>query len=53
MDKVVSAFYAIITLLLNPLIYTLRNRDFQRVLGKALRRMKCRFFRQRGKAALT
>ncbi|XP_007068514.2 LOW QUALITY PROTEIN: olfactory receptor 11L1 [Chelonia mydas] len=40
MDKVMSVFYAIIILLLNPVIYTLRNRDFRRALGKALRSVK-------------
>ncbi|XP_038260919.1 olfactory receptor 11L1-like [Dermochelys coriacea] len=39
-DKVVSVFYAIIIPLLNPVIYTLRNRDFRRALGKVLRRVK-------------
>ncbi|XP_065260382.1 olfactory receptor 11L1-like [Emys orbicularis] len=43
MDKVVSVFYAIIIPLLNPVIYTLRNRDFKRALGKALRRVKAAF----------
>lgn len=37
-DKMVSAFYTILTPMLNPLIYSLRNKDvakaFSRVLGK-------------------
>ncbi|MBZ3871394.1 Olfactory receptor 2T27 [Sciurus carolinensis] len=39
-DKAVSAFYTILTPVLNPLIYSLRNRDvtgaLQRALGKCL-----------------
>uniref|UniRef100_A0A8C8RDZ1 Olfactory receptor n=1 Tax=Pelusios castaneus TaxID=367368 RepID=A0A8C8RDZ1_9SAUR len=52
-DKMVSVFYAIIIPLLNPIIYTLRNRDFQRALGKALRRAKSQCSKQRQKAAPT
>nr|XP_033779079.1 olfactory receptor 6F1-like [Geotrypetes seraphini] len=34
-DKVVSLFYSILTPILNPLIYSLRNRDVIRALNKA------------------
>ncbi|XP_052610781.1 olfactory receptor 2AE1-like [Peromyscus californicus insignis] len=37
-DKVGSVFYSIITPTLNPLIYTLRNKDVAKALKKVLRR---------------
>ncbi|XP_037679078.1 olfactory receptor 2T27-like [Choloepus didactylus] len=37
-DKTVSAFYTILTPMLNPLIYSLRNKDVTRALQKALGR---------------
>ncbi|KAI6079952.1 Olfactory receptor 1020 [Aix galericulata] len=37
-DTVVSALYCIVTPMLNPLIYSLRNQEVQRALQKALRR---------------
>ncbi|XP_014721973.3 olfactory receptor 2T2 [Equus asinus] len=37
-DKVVSAFYTILTPMLNPLIYSLRNKDVATALRKVLRR---------------
>ncbi|XP_053304453.1 olfactory receptor 6Y1-like [Spea bombifrons] len=36
MDKVVSVFYAVVIPLLNPLVYTLRNREVQQAVRKAL-----------------
>ncbi|XP_004443475.1 PREDICTED: olfactory receptor 2M4 [Ceratotherium simum simum] len=39
-DKMVSAFYTIITPMLNPLIYSLRNREVSRGLLKLLRKRK-------------
>ncbi|XP_039080492.1 olfactory receptor 56 [Hyaena hyaena] len=35
-DKVVSIFYTVLTPMLNPLIYSLRNRDVMEALGKSL-----------------
>ncbi|XP_012870889.1 PREDICTED: olfactory receptor 2T2 [Dipodomys ordii] len=46
-DKIVSAFYTILTPMLNPLIYSLRNKD----VGTALRKVLGRFaFSQRIRA---
>ncbi|XP_075681568.1 olfactory receptor 6F1-like [Rhinoderma darwinii] len=36
LDKVVSIFYAVVIPLLNPLVYTLRNRDFHVAMRKKL-----------------
>lgn len=40
-DKAVSAFYTILTPLLNPLIYSLRNKDVTGALQKALGSCLC------------
>ena len=39
-DKVVSVFYTVVIPLLNPLIYSLRNKDVKESLGKMLDRAK-------------
>uniref|UniRef100_A0A452RX46 Olfactory receptor n=1 Tax=Ursus americanus TaxID=9643 RepID=A0A452RX46_URSAM len=39
-DKIVSAFYTILTPMLNPLIYSLRNKEVSRGLQKLLRTRK-------------
>ncbi|XP_073402962.1 olfactory receptor 5AP2-like [Dendrobates tinctorius] len=36
-DKVVAVFYAVVTPLLNPLVYTLRNQEIIRAIEKAMR----------------
>ncbi|XP_040203571.1 olfactory receptor 10A6-like [Rana temporaria] len=37
-DKIVSLFYTNVTPMLNPLIYSLRNKDVQKALGRLARR---------------
>lgn len=40
MDKVVSLLYAVVTPVLNPIIYTLRNKDVKRAVEKVLYHVK-------------
>ncbi|XP_069488961.1 olfactory receptor 5P80-like [Ambystoma mexicanum] len=40
MDKLMSVFYCVITPFLNPLIYSLRNKDVRAALQKALRKLR-------------
>ncbi|XP_026503026.1 olfactory receptor 11L1-like [Terrapene carolina triunguis] len=40
LGKVVSVFYCVITPLLNPLIYTLRNKDVKKAIWKSFTRMR-------------
>ncbi|KAM8952789.1 olfactory receptor 10C1-like [Pelodytes ibericus] len=42
MDKVVSVFYCVVTPLMNPIIYCLRNHEFKGALHKALHTMDCK-----------
>ncbi|XP_057556029.1 olfactory receptor 2M3-like [Hippopotamus amphibius kiboko] len=41
-DKMVSAFYTILTPMLNPLIYSLRNKDVAKAISKVLGKRKAR-----------
>ncbi|KAG8540190.1 hypothetical protein GDO81_019733 [Engystomops pustulosus] len=38
-EKVVSMIYAVVTPLLNPFIYSIRNKDFQKAVKKKIRRI--------------
>lgn len=39
-SKIISVFYTVVTPLLNPVIYSLRNKDFKAAVRKIMRR-KC------------
>nr|XP_020647969.1 olfactory receptor 6F1-like [Pogona vitticeps] len=52
MDKVVSVVYAVVTPMLNPIIYTLRNRDVKRALEKVLSQVKNNHLRLKRKICL-
>ncbi|XP_053108406.1 olfactory receptor 11L1-like [Hemicordylus capensis] len=47
MDKVVSVLYAVVTPMLNPIVYTLRNKDVKIALKKVVNQVKNTFLRQR------
>ncbi|XP_028912971.1 olfactory receptor 11L1-like [Ornithorhynchus anatinus] len=38
LNKVISVFYTVVTPLLNPIVYSLRNRDFKEILRKVVKR---------------
>ncbi|XP_038626195.1 olfactory receptor 11L1-like [Tachyglossus aculeatus] len=38
LNKVISVFYSVMTPLLNPIVYSLRNRDFKELLKKVFKR---------------
>ncbi|MEJ1272980.1 olfactory receptor 323 [Cricetulus griseus] len=46
-NKVISVFYTVVTPLLNPVIYSLRNKDFKEAVRK-ITRMKCGIYRAKG-----
>lgn len=52
MGKVVSVFYAVVTPMLNPIIYSLRNKDVKRALEKLLNQVRNKHLKHRGKAVL-
>lgn len=39
--KFIALFYGVVTPTLNPLIYTLRNKDVKGALGNLARRISC------------
>ncbi|XP_027699334.1 olfactory receptor 11L1 [Vombatus ursinus] len=44
LNKIISIFYTVVTPLLNPIIYSLRNKDFKEGLRKVIKR-KCGMYR--------
>ncbi|XP_003479570.1 olfactory receptor 11L1-like [Cavia porcellus] len=40
-NKIISVFYTVVTPLLNPVIYSLRNRDFKQAIRKVMRSKCC------------
>uniref|UniRef100_G3T2C8 Olfactory receptor n=1 Tax=Loxodonta africana TaxID=9785 RepID=G3T2C8_LOXAF len=40
-NKIISVFYTVVTPLLNPVIYSLRNKDFKEAVRKVMRRKRC------------
>nr|XP_060610930.1 olfactory receptor 11L1-like [Anolis sagrei ordinatus] len=52
MNKMISVFYAVVTPMLNPIIYTLRNKDVKRALEKILNQVKDKWWTHGGKAFL-
>ncbi|XP_008051189.1 olfactory receptor 11L1 [Carlito syrichta] len=47
-NKIISVFYTVVTPLLNPVIYSLRNKQFKEVVRKVMRR-KCDIYRVKGR----
>ncbi|XP_006135770.2 olfactory receptor 11L1 [Pelodiscus sinensis] len=45
LNKIISVFYTIVTPLLNPIIYSLRNKDFRNALKKIIQRQCTRGWR--------
>ncbi|XP_004697293.1 olfactory receptor 11L1 [Echinops telfairi] len=50
-NKIISVFYTVITPLLNPVIYSLRNKDFKEAVRKVIRR-KCGMYAVRVKGSV-
>ncbi|XP_023072013.2 olfactory receptor 11L1 [Piliocolobus tephrosceles] len=49
-NKIISVFYTVVTPLLNPVIYSLRNKDFKEAVRKLMRR-KCGIYGVRAKGS--
>nr|XP_023397621.1 olfactory receptor 11L1-like [Loxodonta africana] len=50
-NKIISVFYTVVTPLLNPVIYSLRNKDFKEAVRKVMRR-KCGIYGVRVKGSV-